>query len=170
MLSSSLIAGCAAEDDDLDVSTTMAPLVAADAAVKISNQYIVVFKGTTGDKSVSAAMKRVSLANRASRIDVQFDVIPGFSAQLAPDDLDAIRRDPNVAYVEEDQLMFATAIKPAAGQLDLDRHDHCPITDDNSFNDNTCNGSGVLVYIVDTGIRATHAQFGGLVINATAST
>jgi subtilisin family serine protease len=166
MLSSSLIAGCATEDEELDVSTTMAPLVAADAAVKVSNQYIVVFKDTAGDKSVSAAMKRVSLANQASRIDVQFDVIPGFSAQLAPDDLDAIRRNPDVAYVEEDQLMFATAIKPAAGQLDLDRHDHCPITDDNSFNDNTCNGSGVLVYIVDTGIRATHAQFGGRVNTA----
>jgi subtilisin family serine protease len=62
--------------------------------------------------------------------------------------------------------MFATAIKAAAGSLELDRHDHCPITDDSSFNDNTCNGAGVLVYVVDTGIRATHAQFGNRVNTA----
>jgi aqualysin 1 len=161
MLTGSIIAGCATEgDEDFEVSTTVAPLMAADAAVKVPNQYIVVFKDTTGGKSSSAAMSRISLTSAASRIDTQFDIIPGFAAQLAPEDLEAIRRNPDVAYVEEDQLMFATAIKPAAGQLDLDRHDHCSITDDSSFNDNGCNGSGVLVYIVDTGIRATHAQFG----------
>jgi subtilisin family serine protease len=167
-LSSALVVGCASEDDDLDVSTTMAPLFAADAAARIDGQYIVVFKDVVGIdvKSMNAAMGRVAIQGKSSRIDVQFDIIPGFSAQLESDDLDAIRRNPDVAFVEEDQLMFANAIKPAAGSLEIDRHDHCPITDDSSFNDNTCNGTGVLVYVVDTGIRATHAQFGARVNTA----
>jgi subtilisin family serine protease len=53
--------------------------------------------------------------------------------------------------------MFAMAIRSTAEPFD--RHDHCPIADDGLFNDNGCNGSGVSIYIVDTGIRATHAEF-----------
>lgn len=162
VLSSALFAGCASEEDDLDTSTTMATLKTADPGVRIDGQYIVVFKDGVGDNraSMNAAVGRVALIGQASRIDTQFDVIPGFSAQLEAEDLDAIRRNPDVAYVEEDQLMFATAIKPASGSLEIDRHDHCSIVDDGSFNDNGCNGAGVLVYVVDTGIRATHVQFG----------
>lgn len=168
VLSSSLIAGCVTVEEDFAqaVDTTMAPLVTVDAATRIPDQYIVMFKDSVGTKSMNAAMSRISLKNTRSRVDVQFDIIPAFSARLAAEDLDAIRRNPDVAYVEMDQLMFATATKPAAGELDLDRHDHCPIADDASFNDNGCNGSGVLVYIVDTGIRATHVQFGGRVNTA----
>lgn len=162
VLSSVLVVGCATEEDDVEVSTTIAPLVVADAAARIDGQYIVVFKDTVAlsGKGMNAAMGGVALRGKSSRVDVQFDVIPAFSAQLEPDDLDAIRRNPDVAFVEEDQMMYATAIKPAAGSLEIDRHDHCPITDDSSFNDNTCNGAGVLIYVVDTGIRATHSQFG----------
>jgi len=162
VLSSVLVVGCATEEDDPDVSTTMAPLVAADPAARVDGQYIVVFKDTVAfaGKGTNAAMRGVALRGTSSRIDVQFDLIPAFSAKLEPDDLDAIRSNPDVAFVEEDQMMYATATKPAAGSLEIDRHDHCPITDDSSFNDNTCNGAGVLVYVVDTGIRATHTQFG----------
>jgi aqualysin 1 len=162
VLSSSLIAGCVTVEEDFAeaVDSTMAPLVSVDPASRIADQYIVVFKDSVGTKSMNAAMSRISLQNTKSRVDVQFDIIPAFSARLAADDLDAIRRNPDVAYVEMDQIMTATATKPAAGELDIDRHDHCSIVDDNVFNDNGCNGSGVLVYIVDTGIRATHTDFG----------
>jgi aqualysin 1 len=170
ILSSLLVVGCATEDDNPDVSTTMAPLFAADAASRIDGQYIVVFKDDAaagiGARRMQAAMGRIALRGKSSRIDVQFDIIPAFSAQLEPDDLDAIRRNPEVAFIEEDQLMFATAIKSAAGSLEIDRHDHCSITDDSSFNDNGCNGAGVLVYVVDTGIRSTHSQFGNRVNTA----
>ncbi len=167
ILGCSLLAGCATEDDgDLAVSSTTAPLMVADPAVRIDGQYIVMFKDTIDPRAMTSAMSRIALRGKDSRIDVQFDVIPAFSAQLDDEDLEAIRKNPDVAYVEQDQLMFASAIKPAAGQLDLDRHDHCAITDDSSFNDNGCNGAGVLVYVVDTGIRATHTQFGARVNTA----
>jgi subtilisin family serine protease len=161
VLSSSLIAGCATVEEDFAVDTTMAPLMTVDAATRIQDQYIVVFKDSIGTKSMNAAMSRISLKNADSRIERQYSVIPGFSARLAAEDVDALRRNPDVAFIEQDQLMFASATKPAAGELDLDRHDHCAVADDGVFNDNGCNGAGVRVYIVDTGIRATHNEYTG---------
>jgi subtilisin family serine protease len=166
VLSSSLIAGCATVEDDFAVDTTMAPLVTADPAVAIPGQYIVVYKDSIGANSLNAAMSRVELKSTRSRVEFQYNVIPGFSARLADEDLNDLRRNPDVAYIEQDQLMFATATKPSSGQLELDRHDHCPAVDDGVFNDNGCNGSGVNVYIVDTGIRTTHNDFGGRVNTA----
>jgi subtilisin family serine protease len=65
-----------------------------------------------------------------------------------------------VAYIEQDQLMTVTTVRSAPPQLEIDRHDRCPIAEDSIFDDHGCNGAEVLVYILDTGIRATHAQFG----------
>jgi aqualysin 1 len=165
VLSSVLVVGCGMEADEPEESSTMAPLFKANDAARIDGQYIVVFKDSVAvsGKGMNAAMAGVSLRGVTSKIDVQYDVIPAFAATLDPEDLDAIRNNPDVAFVEEDQLMYATAIRTAASPLEIDRHDRCAITEDSSFNDNTCNGAGVLVYVVDTGIRATHTQFGSRV-------
>jgi subtilisin family serine protease len=168
LLACALVVSCASGEEDYSVGTTMAPLVTVDAAARIADQYIVVFKDsvTTQGQGLSAAMSRVALRSPDSRIDFQYSVIPGFAARLAAQDLDALRRNPEVAYVEQDQIMTATTVRSAPPALEIDRHDRCPLAEDSSFDDHGCNGAGVLVYIVDTGIRATHVQFGSRVNTA----
>jgi subtilisin family serine protease len=75
---------------------------------------------------------------------------------------DAVNRNPNVAFVEEDQEVFAigTQTMDAAGDpWGLDRID--ARTGLSSTYSYTQTGSGVRVYILDSGIRTTHTEFGG---------
>jgi subtilisin family serine protease len=101
------LAGCAVDGEDVTevVTTTTAPLYAAGAARSIPDQYIVVFKDQLAASDVDAAVSRIALQSSFSRIERTFTVIPGFAARLAAEDLAAIRRNPDVAYVERDQVV-----------------------------------------------------------------
>jgi subtilisin family serine protease len=85
--------------------------------------------------------------------------INGFSAQMAEEQALKLSSDPRVKFVEEDSIMSATVTQSnppwgldRIGQRDL------PLNGAYSY---TTTGSGVNVYIIDTGIRRTHTQFGG---------
>lgn len=165
-LCGSLFAACAASGEESTDSADVAPLSIASAADRIEGQYIVVFKDSVSAKQVEAKVQSIALRSAESRIEHQYTVVSGFSAKLSAEDLEAIRRHPDVAYVEQDQRVRASAVRQTAANVEVDRHDRCPATDDNSFNDHNCNGAGVLIYIIDTGIRSTHVEFGGRVNTA----
>ncbi|WP_428266182.1 S8 family serine peptidase [Haliangium sp.] len=167
LLSGSLVAGCSTVEDDFagDVATTQGRLIGLDSPDVIPGQYIVVFKDQVGVQGMNAAMNRISFKSAESRVMHQYSSIAGFSAKLSSGDLDSLLRNPDVAYVEADKMMHITD-KSVSGQLEIDRHDDCPGDDDGSFQQHGCTGAGVLVYIVDTGIRATHNEFTGRVNTA----
>ena len=191
------LAGCAMDGEDMTevVGTTTAPLYAADAARSIPDHYIVVFKDQIGASDVSAAVSRIALTSAFSRIDSTFTVIPGFAARLSAEDLAAIRKNPDVAYVERDQvveidasvraqLAGQTADLPAplsiepefgvqtiyplpGGQPDgIDRVDQPSLPRDSQYDDHGCDGANARAYIIDTGIRARHAELIGRVATA----
>src|SRR5215204_6569304 len=83
----------------------------------------------------------------------------GFSARMSDNQAVALSDDPRVAFVEEDSVMFAT-VNQANPPWRLDRigQRDLPLNHTYSY---TTTGSGVNAYIIDTGIRRTHTQFGG---------
>ena len=74
-----------------------------------------------------------------------------------------MEKDPVVKSIEYDCLQTPLATYPGA-PWGLDRIDG---VDDNSYNDGdlTGGGTGVRVYVVDTGVQGSHQDFGGRVVS-----
>ncbi|HYW09294.1 MAG TPA: S8 family serine peptidase, partial [Longimicrobium sp.] len=87
----------------------------------------------------------------------------GFSASLNQGQLNALQHNPNVDYVEEDARVQATATQSGA-TWGIDRIDQRARPLSGTYN-YTNTASNVRAYIIDTGIYASHAQFGGRASN-----
>jgi len=91
------------------------------------------------------------------------NAINGFAAEMSEEDAQKLSEDFRVKFVEEDAVMTADATQtnPPWG---LDRIDqrNLPLSASYTYN---FTGSGVRVYVIDTGIRTTHTQFGGRASN-----
>jgi aqualysin 1 len=84
----------------------------------------------------------------------------GFSTQMGEDQAIKLSQDPRVKFVEEDSVMEATVTQSNPPSWGIDRIDETdlPLSATYSY---TTTGAGVNAYIIDTGIRRTHTQFGG---------
>lgn len=142
----------------------LAPLLNEQSPYRIPGQYIVVFKqGVTGDKASLAMNRAFGLGGKVRH---QYrTALHGFSASLPAQALEAIRRMPEVAYIEVDQVarLETVQVGPPAG---LDRTSERLLPLDNRYTYSET-GTGVHVYVIDTGIRASHAEFGGRVSGGT---
>jgi subtilisin family serine protease len=127
----------------------------------IPDRYIVTFKASVSNAAVASARS----AARARGARVHFDygrAIDGFAATLPPAVVSALREDPRVRSIEPDYLVHASELGPGAGSWGLDRLDQQLLPLDGAYT-RSATGAGVTAYVIDTGIRATHAEFEGRV-------
>jgi len=126
----------------------------------IPGQYIVVFRSDVTD--VPGLARGLAAANGASIRFVYQSALKGFAAQMSDAAAAALTRNPNVDYVEQDQEVHAIATQTMDGSGDpwgLDRIDATSgLSGSYTY---ALTGAGVVAYIIDTGIRSTHAEFGG---------
>jgi len=127
----------------------------------IPDRYIVVFKA---DRVFSAAAVNSKATEAESQFGAQIhylydSAVQGYAATLSAQAVEALRKDADVAYIEQDQLFTIndTQTGPPWG---LDRIDQRSLPLSNSYTYAT-DGQGVHAYIIDTGIRSSHTDFSG---------
>ncbi|HET6763736.1 MAG TPA: S8 family peptidase, partial [Longimicrobiaceae bacterium] len=134
-------------------SQTLAPVIAtADPSAAVDGSYIVVLRGQAQSSEIAS---RARVAPRHT-----FEaVLNGFSAELTPAQVEALRHDPSVQYIEQDQ-MYHVATTQSGATWGIDRIDqrNLPLSGTYTY---TSTGTGVRAYVIDTGIYTSHSQFGG---------
>jgi subtilisin family serine protease len=138
------------------------PVAFNRSSAKIADEYIVVFNSSVTD--VTSRANGLLLAH-GGKLNASYSrALKGFSAHMTAAQAAAMSNESGVAYIEQDQEFSATAVQTGA-TWGLDRIDQSAMPLDGNYN-YAMTGAGVNVYIIDTGVRYTHAEFGGRVVLA----
>ena len=128
------------------------------------NHYIVVLDRdvTIGESGKALNDREVAelMPSWAGTVTRRFDhALNGFAAFMTEQQAEALAADSRVAFVEEDAIVetMTTQNNPPWG---LDRISQRDLPLNHVYTYMTT-GAGVNAYIIDTGIRRTHTQFGG---------
>jgi len=136
---------------------TVVPATITAAAPAATARYLVTFKpGAVPDTEAREAGSRGLEVRKVFRKAVR-----GMAVDLTPAEAAALATDPQVASIEPDRVLRASVDQTGA-TWGLDRIDQrgLPMNGTYSYGGN---GAGVKVYVVDTGVRSTHAELGGRV-------
>jgi subtilisin family serine protease len=146
----------------------LAPLLNQGVPSAIPNQYIVVMKPGVSREAMGDLRQRITGIG-GKVLHVYTSGLNGFGIEISPEGLQALRSLPGVDYIEVDQLNSGGTMQPPnpAGlpPNGIDRIDRRLLPFDGTYSYSET-GVGVNAYIIDSGIRATHSDFGGRAFGA----
>jgi len=164
-----LLSTLAAPANAIDLAGSLGSAVAtAGAAIPIPDQYIVSLrKAPAGDALAGlgvAAQAQTLLAGigAGQPLYVYETALRGFAVRMSAAQAALLRQHPLVARIEQDQQLRAVATQSGA-TWGLDRIDQRNLPLDASYRYPDQAGQGVHVYVIDTGINASHSEFTGRV-------
>jgi len=130
----------------------------------VAGQYIVVLDDNYVGRSASAPeveaeAQYLSSLHGGDIRGVYSNALRGFSMSMTAEQAEALSRNERVLFVEEDSEVSISASQ-ANAPWNLDRVDQRSLPLSTTF-DYSQTGAGAHVYVIDTGIRTTHQEFGG---------
>lgn len=161
---SSLLTACGTEElsELAETRGKQDPVTLSEGDI-IPNRYIVVLKSGVAQRNiaggrVSDIASTLSSAHSGKVVRTYEYALDGFVIDVADTELEALRGDSRVAYIEPDRMgsIVATQPNPTWG---LDRIDQQALPLDASFEYPDQAGAGVHAYVVDTGVYAAHPEF-----------
>lgn len=157
----------------------------APADKAIDDQYIVILKSDYIDEEIAVtesvsissmsasslkAMRKQKILSITEDISGNYNAnvrqhftsaVQGFTATMDEAEMKDLMLDERVDYIEQDQIVTTTATQSnATWGLDRIDQDDLPLDSQYTYD---LDGSGVTAYIIDTGILASHSNFGGRV-------
>jgi subtilisin family serine protease len=141
-----------------------APAAASQTAGGSSAESFVVVLDESVPSAAAVAAEHATLVGGNVTFTYEH-ALKGYAIELSPELVGLIQSDPRVDYVESDGTMTTLTTQTGA-TWGLDRIDQRSLPLSGTFT-YTRTGSGVKAYIIDTGIRFSHSQFGGRAINGT---
>ena len=147
------------------VLLAVALIPAATAGSAALQGYIVVLESGTNPAAVAS--------EHAQQLGLQVgfvysNALKGYSALVPAGALDDLNADSRVAYVERDSIRRVSTTQTGA-TWGIDRIDQraLPLSTTYTY---TATGAGVTAYVIDTGIRKTHNEFGGRAVHGADTT
>jgi subtilisin family serine protease len=130
------------------------------ASKPIAGRYIVTFKPAVADPR-GEAVGLVS-AHGGQLLHSYSHAIKGFAATLPDAAVQALSRNPNVERIEQDATVSLQQVASPQNQATwgIDRIDQADLPLDTQYRFSQT-GAGVYAFIIDTGLRADHAEFTG---------
>ncbi|MEV8546359.1 S8 family serine peptidase [Streptomyces sp. NPDC051572] len=136
-------------------------VLAAGSPTAVDGSYIVTLKKSAGLKASSTAGKGL-VKEYGGTVTKTFNaVLNGYTASLSAAEAARLAADPAVAAVEQNQRVHLTDTTQSSAPWGLDRIDQAALPLSGTYTYPDSAGSGVTVYVIDTGVRITHTQISG---------
>jgi len=127
----------------------------------VTDNYIVVFRADVrGQFAISNTANSLAAMHGAAVKYTYRHAINGAAMRMSEAAARALARDPRVRYVEQDAMSYIVADQSNPPAWGIDRADERQLPLDNNYHWDF-DGSGVNIYVIDTGIRTTHNDFNG---------
>ncbi|GAA2649874.1 S8 family peptidase [Streptomyces vastus] len=155
-----LVAGLVTALPAQAAAAPVGPVQYAGAPGTIANSYIVTLDADAA-KAGSAEGRALAKEYGATIERTYKKALNGYAVEATEAEAKRFAADPAVASVVQNRTFTITATQPSPPSWGLDRIDQAALPLNQSYTYDDTAGEGVTAYIIDTGVRITHTDFGG---------